>query len=564
MFIILSYIYTQPTGAPTIDPVKVALEKRAVDAESKLDTVNDELVTCTLGKQEVAEVAKKSLEDVNTLKKQLESSQAETKQVTVDVTKLKEEAERFKALLTTSQEELNKSRDEAKKAAETSFDLKEQLGGALTKLVETQSDLKDSQIDIKKARAAVETLSQEKKIAAKEQARLKKLAANLKTQLTKSQAEATQMKTAADELKARTTRLAQSLKKSEKQATALQARLEKSQVEAAAKLQGLQAAVCTEIAQVESAQTKVAEKAKQALLEMETAMKEMTLSCVPEAPVDVVYKQESEKLNEVKDFQVQGLTSLTSKEFNDAVKYIPQNVNFKLQEFNDASPQDKLFYEAKNVEDIEPVVLKPASKEAASVAFDLSKLDQQQDVKQNELEEELNRASGKVEFSYLAKNAAEEQYVQISRQDVISRAQDGLGAQCSASTQKFIELAVAMITGDHKDTAINVIGRDQTADLVTYRGQLTDLIGRDQELIDITGKDQVIELEPVNDIDLSSLVSIVGCGAVKKQQLVKVDSGNFPFEVVKYPLVSEKDAKYDGTSLQYVKAEVDNTDTDGN
>jgi len=557
MFIILSYIYIyiQPTGAPTIDPVKAALEKRATEAELKLDTVNAKLKTCTVEKQEaetkqkeVAEVAKKSSEDVNTLKKQLAGSLTAT-------TREKKEAAAAAEKVAGLEESLKKAKEEAEVFSEAAKKevavLQSQLKDADEKLIESE----------KTAKEAAAIVADQKKAAGK-----------LQAALAQSQEEAARTKKALGEVQA----------KAEETATALQAKLEqsqaaadiaieKSQAEAADKLQGLQAAVCKEIAQVESAQTQsalvekeVAEKAKQALGRMEVAMKEMTASCVPEAPVDVVYKQESEKLNEVKDFQVQGLTSLTSKEFNDAVKYIPQNVNFKLQEFNDASPQDKLFYEAKNVEDIEPVVLKPASKEAASVAFDLSKLDQQQDVKQNELEEELNRASGKVEFSYLAKNAAEEQYVQISRQDVISRAQDGLGAQCSAATQKFIELAVAMITGDHKDTAINVIGRDQTADLVTYRGQLTDLIGRDQELIDITGKDQVIELEPVNDIDLSSLVSIVGCGAVKKQQLVKVDSGNFPFEVVKYPLVSEKDAKYDGTSLQYVKAEVDNTDTDGN
>ena len=43
MFFIYSY-YTQPTGAPTIDPVKAALEKRATEAESQLDT--DHLVHC--------------------------------------------------------------------------------------------------------------------------------------------------------------------------------------------------------------------------------------------------------------------------------------------------------------------------------------------------------------------------------------------------------------------------------------------------------------------------------------------------------------------------------------
>ena len=467
--------------------MKAALEKRAVDAESQLDTVNDELVTCTLEKQQAEtkqkEVAKKSLEDTTILKEQL----AEAKQAAI------------------------KSEKAAKKAAEKS-----------------QGELKQSRDEAKKA------------------------AGKLQAALTQSQDEVTRMKKAADELKA----------KAEETATALQAKLKqsqadtalaikKSQAEAAAKLQGLQAAVCTEIAQVESeraeavrVEKEVAEKAKQAaLLQMDTAMKEITSSCLPEAPVDVVYKQESEKLNE-------------------------DSWTWSIEEFNDASPQDKLFYEAKNIEDVvEPVILEvantedltkdqlslytsnisnaalPSGPESADAlgfqvdarqkqeAFEVTKLDQRQDSKQNESEEELKRASEKV-LSYVPKNTAEEQYVQIARQDVIGRDQDGLAAKfaevnvretCSAATQKFMELARAYMSVSAIVPGVNP---------VTYRGELTDSIGREQEFI----KDQVIELEPVNDIGLSSLASIVGCGAVKKQQAL--------------PFVSEEDASEEVYNFQ--------------
>ena len=550
--------------------MKAALEKRAVEAELLLSNAYAEVEACNLEKQEVetrqkevAEVAKKSLEDINTLKKQLEGSQAETEQVKVEVAKLKEEASRFKTLLVTSQEELSKSREKAKKA----------------------------QIGIKEARAAVKTAKDQVTSTRKKS---KKLAADLQAKLKQSEFNA-----------------ARAIKKSQ------------------AKLQGLQAAVCEEIAQVESAQAQserinleIAEKAKQASLQMEAAMKEMISSCVPEGTVDIVYKQEPEKLNEVQDFQVQGLTSLTSKELNDA-------------------RQDVIFYEAKNIEDVDkPVVLKGTAdnidiapsppkpalpkaqteeltnsniSEAKQVdagqkleAFGLSTLDQQQYVKQNESEEELKRASEKVEISYVAQNAEEQQYDQIARRDapesasvtqkppppqldvsnpdawvdpiidLIVRDQTDLDAKfaypnvnfrdtCSAATQKFMELArvymsvsVGMITGDHKDTVINVIGRDQTF----------DLIGREKELIGITGKDQVLE-PPVNDIDLSNLASIVGCGAVKKIALDKQDLASvvkYPFEADEYDLSYSDNIEIDDELINLyapAPAEEVDTDTDG-
>jgi len=441
--------------------VKVALEKRAVDAESQLDTVNDKLVTCGLEKQEAEtvlakakdetkqanaklqesqktakEAAEKSSDDVNALTKQLAGSQAETKQANAKL-----------------QESQKTAKEAAEKSSEDVNALTKQLAGSQAETKQANAKLQESQ---KTAKAAAEKSIIIKETAAKEQTRLK-------GQLSKSQAEATQIKKEFGVLKTRTTRLAQSLKKSEEQAADLQAKLkqteinaraiEKSRADAAAKLQGLQAAVCTEIAQVES-------KAKQAYDTMEAAMKEMTASCVPEAPAT--------KVNGGVSYKVTSSTGIGTK------------------------------------------------------------------------------ASEKDAVSYVPNNAAEEQAIQISRSpdawvDLIVKDQAqvdqfayNVRETCSAATQKFMELArvymsasVGMITGDHKDTAINVIGRDQTA-----------YIGRGKELIGITGKDQVIELDPTNEIDLSSLASIVGCGAAKKQQ--------FPWD-------DASDA---------AKAEVD-TDTDG-
>jgi len=322
---------------------------------------------------------------------------------------------------------------------------------------------------------------------------------------------------------------------------------EQLQAEAAARLQGLQSNVCGVITQVESERTKaaavekeVAENAKQAYDTMEAAMKEMSLSCVPEAP-------ETEELT---------------------------NSNIPEAKQVDASQKQEV--------------------------FGLTKLDQQQDAKQNELEEKLKAAKDAV---YVPKNAAEEQYVQISAlanranalegnviaskeqlsqteayTSNISKAQTEVKqvnasqkltdknqeltatAQfadpkvnfrdtCSEATQKFMELAQVYMSANTNSGSVSAIALD-----VNYR----EKIGKDQELIGLTGKDKV------DDIDLSSLASIVECRNVREQQsYVKAVEGSYgQVQQIKQflPYVSDEDTLKE---IEIAKAKVD-TDTYGN